>query len=173
MRHHRLFVLLTFSSLAGLAVYCGGDNNQNPDGGNDATTNDASGMDVVVADTGSDTSNNDTGTMDAGADGCAMGMACRACCDMAYPTAAMEIRTDEQTCACSTPGDCEAGAVCGNNLCMNKAASMACTACLRDPDAGGCQAAAVNKCKGDTACAPYVTCIGGCGGTPPKDAGGD
>ena len=173
MRHHRLLVLLAFSSLSGFAVFCGGGN-QNADGGTDATMGDASGNDVGAADTGNDTgNNNDTGTNDAGgSDGCAMGMGCRACCDMAYPSAAMEVRTDEQTCACSSPGECEAGTLCGNTLCMNKAPSMACNACLRSPDAGDCQNAAITTCKADTACAPYLTCLAGCGGTPPKDAGG-
>lgn len=81
------------------------------------------------------------------------------------------VRTFEVACACTSPGDCEAGAACGNTLCSGKAAGMACNACLRDPDAGDCQNEALKACKADTACDPFAGCVTGC--LAPADAGAD
>lgn len=160
--------LLSFSWVLGSA--CGGGGNTD-DGGSDATTSDVTNGDTGGGDTSNDVAMKDTGTLDAGPDGCGSGGGCRACCDMLYPDAAASVRANEESCACTTPGDCEGGAACGPNLCSGKAPNNACNQCLRSADAGNCQGAAAQTCKADLACAPLLTCLASCT-PPPMDAGG-
>jgi hypothetical protein len=159
MRRHLLCVLFLFA--------CGGSDNTNVDGGNDATTND------VANDTqGADTGGNETGGNDGGTDavadsGCPQGNGCRACCAAAYPDATAAFAADEETCACTTPGDCKQP--CQNTLCMGKQPSGQCTACLGNKDAGDCTAIAVAACIQSPSCQPLAQCVAQCG---IQDAGG-
>lgn len=141
-----------------VVVRCSGNDSTAIDGGSDATVGDtstdapgdASPDDVVVADVAQD-----------GGDGCDAG--CRVCCRQTHPDAGAIIRHDEMLCACNKPGDCEAGATCGNNLCTDMKESLPCIACLDDPDAGDCTQKALVKCAAQPECASFEQCILACG----------
>jgi hypothetical protein len=155
-----------------LAGACGGSDNSNADGGNDATmgndaANDANtGSDTNAADGPSDASNNDTGT-EAGTDSGCAGMAtgaCFQCCAMEDPDASAALATQAIACACTTPGDCTTA--CGASLCKTKptAPDTACLKCLASPDAGDCikNAESVACGDADTACQAVVGCFKSC-----------
>jgi len=156
----RIFVLACIALPCALATHlaaCGGADTSVGDGGEDATTNDATASDAP-----DDTSNDaaDAAPVD---DGGACDAGCRACCRLAHPEAGVIIRNDEKQCACAKPGDCEAGAVCGNSLCADQKETLSCVACLDDPDAGDCTQKALAKCAVQPACAALETCIVACG----------
>ena len=170
---HLALLALASASVCAVFTACGGDNN-NGDGGNDATTNDVVGNDSPQ---NNDTGGNDTGTNDAGKDvvtpdgGCAPGPGCRQCCAQANPDAAAIFLAAEQTCACTTPGDCKANNVCGQTLCKGNQASGPCYQCLNDKDSGDCFTVAAAACIQNSACQPLAACVAQCGSTV-TDAGG-
>ena len=173
--NQRLLALLAIGSTSVCAVVftaCGGDNN-NGDGGSDATTNDVANDTTPPNDTGP----GDTGGNDGGKDvvttdsGCAPGPGCQVCCLQQYPDAAASVQANVENCACTTPGDCKSNAQCGNNLCKGNPANQACNACLGDKDAGDCRAKATLACVQDPSCQPLAQCVLGCGSVV-TDAGG-
>ena len=140
-------------------VRCGGSDSTAIDGGTDGTISDMGSADSPTS---------DVTTNDAGADvitdaGTLCEAGCRACCRQEHPDAATIIRKDEETCACSKPGDCEAGTTCGNNLCSAMKESAACVVCLDDPDSGDCTQKALAKCAAVPECAAFEQCILACG----------
>jgi hypothetical protein len=138
-------------------VRCGGSDSTAIDGGTDGTIADTSTTDSA-SDAPSDAPADvitDAGT------GCEAG--CRACCRQSHPDAGAIIRKDEMTCACNKPGDCEAGTTCGSNLCSAMKETVACIACLDDPDAGDCTQKALAKCAAQPECAAFEQCILACG----------
>ena len=142
-------------ALAAQLAACGGTDASVTDGGDDATTSDAPTADAPTATDAADAEPvDDGGACDAG---------CRACCRLAHPEAGVIIRADEKQCACAKPGDCEAGAVCGNNLCADQKETLSCVACLDDPDAGDCTQKALAKCAVQPECAALEACIVACG----------
>ncbi len=172
----RLIVLLSLASASLCAVLvsaCGGSDNTTGDGGDDATTNgDTSNDTNVNPDTSAnDTGTNDTGTNDTGASGpCAdAGFGCRQCCVGLYPDAAAILLANEETCACTTPGDC--ATACASSLCQAKAPNNQCSACLRNADAGNCGVSGIAACETDPQCKPLADCEIGCP-APSFDAGG-
>ncbi len=174
--NHRIFVLGALTAGSALAVLlgaCSGSDDSNVDGG-DATTNDVAvdspATNDVVNDTGNDTGTNDA-TTDASEPCNGSDAGCRACCTALYPDAAAFLRDKEETCACTTPGDCKQQNVCGGDLCNGKKISGACTACLLDKDAGDCFAGAVAACAADPGCQPLEQCVASCPGVI-ADAGG-
>ena len=174
----RSLALLALGSASICAVVftaCGGDSNNGDSGVNDATTND-----VVTNDApqNNDTGPNDTGTTDGGTNdvvnidtGCAPGPNCQQCCATANPDAAAFVRTTEEACACTTPGDCNTAQTCKNNLCAGMNVGGGCLACLLDKDAGDCRAKGVAACESDPSCQPLAQCVAQCGSAI-KDAGG-
>jgi hypothetical protein len=173
---HRFVILLALgsaSACAWLVSACGGADNTNIDGGgNDATTSDTSSD----SPTNNDAANNDAANNEAGNPnpdgGCAKGPGCRTCCAAQYPDAAAFFTTTEETCACTTPGDCKNQ--CANTLCMGKQppTQSQCEACLFNKDAGDCYAAAVSACTANAGCQQLEVCVASCGGGGPTDAGG-
>ena len=169
---HRMIILLslvTASACAALASACGGTD-ASLDAGDDATTGDASNDAAQTIETGSDaqTTPDATPAPDAG---CTKGAGCRACCAATYPDAEAFFTSAEETCACTTPGDCKT--VCANTLCTGtrpKGASP-CEACVLKKDAGGCFGVAATACAGNAECQQLAGCIASCGGGP-SDAGG-
>ena len=158
---HRFLVLACLVAASGYAAACGGADSTDLDAGRDATTGDASGdgggADVAPG--------NDAGPPDGA---CPKG--CRACCAEQYPDAAALFVTTEETCACTTPGDCKTE--CANTICKGiQPQGGACEACLFNKDAGGCFGVAVTTCAADTECQKFAGCVAGCGGGP-TDAGG-
>jgi hypothetical protein len=140
-------------------VRCSGSDSSAIDGGNDGTISDTS-----ASDSPSDASAGDVVDTDVVTDaGTVCEAGCRACCRQEHPDAAAIIRKDETNCACAKPGDCEAGATCGNNLCANMKETAACIVCLDDPDSGDCTQKALAKCAAQPECAAFEQCILACG----------
>ena len=154
---NRSLVLLALPLL--FVVRCSGSDSTAVDGGSDGTISDTS-TDAPP----DDASPNDVVVVDVVADAgelCEAG--CRACCRQTHPDAGAITRKDEMTCACSKPGECEAGATCGDNLCSDMKETVSCIACLDDPDAGDCTQKALAKCATQPECAAFEQCILACG----------
>ena len=169
-RHLALLALASASVCAVVFTACGGDDTNNADSGNDATTDVVGNDTTPPPDTGpTEGGGNDGGTDSATDTGCAPGPNCRACCVQNNPDAAAIFFAAETTCACTTPGLCNTNQTCKNNLCNNQAASTNCNACLADKDAGDCFNTAAAACIQNQACQPLVQCVAQCGSA---DAGG-
>jgi len=130
------------------------------DAGDDATTSSDSSSDATSDAPAEDASPDGSDAGDA-SEACDAG--CRVCCRQEHPDAAAIIRNDERTCACVQPGDCEAGALCGNNLCADQKEVTSCIQCLDDPDAGDCTQKALAKCATQPECAALEACLVACG----------
>jgi len=168
---HRFLVLVSLMAACGYAAACGGADSTDLDGCNDATTADGANDTSPSGDSGGAdvTPGNDAGIPDGG---CTKGTpGCRACCAAQYPDAAALFETTEETCACTTPGDCKTE--CANSLCkgLQPQGQPACEACVFNKDAGGCFGVAAQTCAADTECQKFAGCVAGCGGGP-TDAGG-
>jgi hypothetical protein len=176
-RHLALLALVSASACAVVFTACGGDT-ANTDGGIDATTDVVGNDTAPPPDTGTDTGpNKDGGDAGPGNDAaCPPGPGCRQCCVAANPDAAAIFFAAEETCACTTPGDCKGNNQCGNTLCKGQQASGPCDQCLNNAEAGACFTVAAAACIQNSACAPLTQCVAGCGnGTTdggPTDAGG-
>lgn len=130
-------------------------------------SNDTNSSDTGTDDTGTnDTGANDTGTTGPCTDA---GFGCRQCCVGLYPDAAAILLANEETCACTTPGDCQTQ--CTNNLCQGQAPGNQCTTCLRNADAGNCAASGLAACVTNPQCKPLAQCEQACP-APVFDAGG-
>ena len=169
----RLFVLFSLASASACAIFvgaCSSGDTTTTDGGDDATTSDVS----PTPDTGTnDTGGGDTGTVpDASTTGpCSdAGNGCRVCCAMAFPDAAATVLASEETCACTTPGDCKQA--CNNSLCTGKVASGQCSQCVRNADAGNCAMTAQSACSNDPSCKPFEQCLQTCPNIGPTLDGG-
>ena len=169
---HRTSILLALVGSSAVAFgldACGGDNG-NGDAGGDATSQDVVGNDVQQQDTGPTKDAGDAGT-DANPVPCKGSDAgCAKCCAALDRDAATIFVTDEATCACANPGDCNTQPTCKQNLCNGNPPTPACDLCLNDKDAGDCFANTVSTCLGDPNCAPLIACVIACGGV--QDAGG-
>lgn len=172
-RHLALLALASASVCAVVFTACGGGDNTNGDGGNDATTDVVGNDSPQGNDTGTDTGGNDAGNdvVQGNDAGCAPGPGCRQCCAQKNPDAAAIFLTAEETCACTTPGDCNTQQTCKQNLCNGGQANQNCTACLNDKDAGDCFNVAAAACIQNAACQPLAACVAQCGSAI-NDAGG-
>lgn len=141
---------------------CSGSDSSSIDASVDGTVGDTSTTDAP-SDVGSTDAPSDVVIGDSASDAAVCDAGCKACCRQAHPDGGAIIRHDEMVCGCTNPGDCEAGATCGSNLCADQKESVACIACLDDSDAGDCTQKALAKCAIQPECAALEACLVACG----------